>query len=73
MFTLCRYQAGEKPYVTSSTDLSHYPSTGSTILPPQANVHNQEMLKFVRKSEIDNVRCMNDQVLIFIGIKIKLS
>lgn len=57
-----RYQAGEKPYVTSSTDLSHYPSTGSTILPPQANVHNQEMLKFVRKSEIDNVRCMNDQL-----------
>lgn len=63
-----RYYAEEKPpCITSGIDLSRYPPLGSvlhTSQPQPDNIHNQEMLKFVRKSEIDSARYMTEQVTI---------
>lgn len=64
LFSFDRFQPGEKPpYITSGVDLSHYPPSGGAghLLRPDP-IHTQEMLKFVRKPEIDNSRYMADQV-----------
>lgn len=63
-FVLCRYSVGEKSaYISSSSDLLHFPVSGTSLVPQQAATQNQDMLKFVRKSEIDNARYMTEQVI----------
>lgn len=64
LFSFLRFQSGEKPpYITSGADITHYPPSGGAghLLRPDP-IHNQDMLKFVRKPEIDNSRYMADQV-----------
>ncbi|XKL61437.1 hypothetical protein PGB90_008494 [Kerria lacca] len=58
-----RYSVGEKSaYISSSSDLLHFPVSGTSLVPQQAATQNQDMLKFVRKSEIDNARYMTEQL-----------
>lgn len=60
-----RYHTGERPpYITSGIDLSRYPPPPGSVphMSQPDNSHSQEMLKFVRKSEIDNARYMAEQV-----------
>lgn len=56
-----RYPPSDKPYPTNSPDLTHFQSPPGAPIQSQTNV-NQDMLKFVRKSELDNARYLNEQV-----------
>lgn len=57
-----RYPPSDKSYPANSPDLPHFQSPPGAPIQPQNNVLNQDMLKFVRKNELDNARYLNDQL-----------